>query len=114
MAAVRELPDLVREFIDLSKTYLRQETLEPAKTLGRFAGFAIGGAVLFALGALFVSIAGMRLLLDALPDSMNWSAIGCVGPELFALEPFLLGKDGPIEPNGVNAKLWRQTMGLED
>ena len=78
MAAVRELPDLVREFIDLSKTYLRQETLEPAKLLGRFAGFAIGGAVLFALGALFVGIAGMRLLRDALPDSMNWSAVGYV------------------------------------
>lgn len=78
MASVRELPDLVREFIDLSKTYLRQETLEPAKTLGRFAGFAVGGAVLFALGALFLSVAGVRLLRDVLPESEIWSAVGYI------------------------------------
>lgn len=78
MASVRELPDLVREFIDLSKNYMRQETIEPAKTLGRFAGYAVGGAVLFALGALFVTVAAVRLLRDVLPESENWSAVGYI------------------------------------
>jgi hypothetical protein len=31
MASPAELPQLVGEFVDLSKEYLRQETLEPAK-----------------------------------------------------------------------------------
>ncbi len=91
MASVRELPDLVREFIDLSKSYLRQETLDPAKTLGRYAGFAVGGAVAFALGSLFISIAGVRLLRDALPDSEVWTAVGYVlGALLLAVVVFVI------------------------
>ncbi len=76
MADVRELPELVREFIDMSKDYMRQETLEPAKQLGRFAGFGLGAALAFAFGALFLSIAGVRYLRDLLPEGPNWSALG--------------------------------------
>lgn len=82
MASVRELPDHVREFIGLSKEYMRQETLDPAKQLGRFAGFAVGGAVAFALGALFVAIAGVRFLREALPEGENWSALGYLAAAL--------------------------------
>ena len=38
MANATELPDLVREFTDMSREYLLQETVEPAKQLGRYAG----------------------------------------------------------------------------
>ena len=78
MADVRELPELVREFVDMSKDYMRQETLEPAKQLGRFAGFALAGALAFALGALFLSVAAVRYLRDALPEGPNWSALGYI------------------------------------
>ena len=44
----------------------------------------------------------------------NWSAVGCVGPELFMLAPFLRSKAGPLDPEGGNARLWRSTMGLGD
>jgi len=76
MADVRELPQLVREFVDLSKDYMRQETLEPAKQLGRFAGVGLIAAAAFTLGALFLSVAGVRLVRDLLPDGPNWSALG--------------------------------------
>jgi hypothetical protein len=78
MADVRELPELVREFVDMSKDYMRQETLEPAKQLGRFAGFGIAAALAFALGALFLSVAGVRYLRDLLPEGPNWSALAYI------------------------------------
>lgn len=78
MAEVRELPQLVREFVDMSKEYMRQETLGPAKRLGQFAGFSIGAAVAFALGALFWTIALLRIVRDLLPDGPNWSALGYI------------------------------------
>jgi len=76
MASATELPDLVREFTDLSKEYLLQETVEPAKELGRYAGFAVGAAFSFAFGALLLGIAGVRLIIGALPEGPNWSALG--------------------------------------
>ena len=60
MANPTELPELVGEFVDLSKEYLRQETMEPAKQLGRYAGFSIAAGFAFAIGLFFLSIAGMR------------------------------------------------------
>ena len=71
-----ELPGLVTEFVDLSKAYLKQETVEPARQLGRFAGFAIGAAVAFSFSALFAGIALLRLLLDVLPDGPYWTVLG--------------------------------------
>ena len=71
MAKPTELPELVGEFVDLSKEYLRQETLEPAKELGRYAGFSIGAGVAFAIGMLFLSIAGLRGIIALLPEGPN-------------------------------------------
>jgi hypothetical protein len=42
MAEPHEIPQLTAELIDMSREYLRQETLEPAKQLGRHAGKGIG------------------------------------------------------------------------
>ena len=78
MTQVKELPQLVSEFVDLSKEYMRQETLGQAQKLGQFAGFAIGAAVAFALGGLFVSIAGVRLVRELLPEGPNWSALSYI------------------------------------
>lgn len=76
MANPTELPDLVREFTDMSREYLKQETVEPAKQLGRYGGFALAAAVCFGIGAVLLSIAGLRLIIDALPEGPNWSALG--------------------------------------
>ncbi|MDX2344535.1 MAG: phage holin family protein [Acidimicrobiia bacterium] len=78
MAGATELPQMVTEFVDLSKEYLRQETLEPAKRLGRFAGFTIGASITFAIGALLLAIAAMRGIIYLLPEGPNWSALGYI------------------------------------
>lgn len=77
MASPAELPDLVREFTDMSKEYLLQETVEPAKNLGRHAGYSLGAAAAFSLGVLLLSTAIMRLIRDELlPSGLGWSALG--------------------------------------
>lgn len=78
MPRATELPQLVTEFVDMSKEYLRQETIEPAKRLGRFAGFTIGASILVAIGSLLLAIAGMRGIIYLLPDGPNWSALGYI------------------------------------
>ena len=78
MANPTELPELVGEFVEMSKEYLRQETIEPAKQLGRFAGYSIGAAVAFSVGVLFLSVAGMRWLISSLPDGSYWEGLGYV------------------------------------
>ena len=78
MPGATELPQLVTEFVDMSKEYLRQETVEPAKRLGRFAGFTIGAALLFAIGGVLLAIAGMRGIIYLLPEGPNWSALGYI------------------------------------
>lgn len=75
MADATQLPELVREFTDLSKEYMLQETVEQAKQLGRYTGVALGAALLFAIGIVMLSIAGFRYLTDALPEGPNWSAL---------------------------------------
>jgi hypothetical protein len=78
MPGAKELPQLVTEFVDMSKEYLQQETIEPAKRLGRFAGFTIGAAALFAIGGVLLAIAGMRGIIYLLPEGPNWSALGYI------------------------------------
>ncbi len=78
MPGATELPQLVTEFVDLSKEYLRQETVEPAKRLGRFAGFTIGASIMFAIGGLLLTIAGARAIIGLLPEGPNWSALGYI------------------------------------
>ena len=78
MAGATELPGLVTEFVDMSKEYLRQETIEPAQRLGRFAGYSLGASLMFAIGSLLLAIAAMRGIILLLPEGPNWSALGYV------------------------------------
>ncbi len=76
MAGPTELPELIREFVTMAKEYLRQETVEPAKRLGRYAGFSLGAAFAIAFGLLLLSVALVRGMVRLLPDGPNWSALG--------------------------------------
>ena len=78
MANPAELPELVGEFVDLSKEYLRQETLEPAKELGRYTGFSLGAGLAWALAALLFAVAGTRGIIALLPEGVYWSALGYI------------------------------------
>lgn len=39
----------------MSRDYLRQETIEPAKRLGKVAGMGVGGAMVISLGAFLLA-----------------------------------------------------------
>lgn len=56
------VPKLVGELWELVVAYLKQETLEPLKGLGKFLGWGIPGAVLSALGLAVLLLAALRVL----------------------------------------------------
>ncbi len=75
MSSPKELPQLVSELTELSKQYIMQETVEPAKRLGRVAGLGFGAGVLFAFAAIFLGIALALLLVAVLPEGDLWKAL---------------------------------------
>lgn len=78
MAQLSDIPRLVSEFVALAKEYLLQETVEPAKRLGHFAGFSLGAAALWTLGFILLAVAGLRSLYSALPEGPYWEALAYV------------------------------------
>jgi hypothetical protein len=74
MADIQEIPQLVRDLIDMSKDYLRQEVIEPIKNLGRHAGMGLGGAILFSLGA-FIALLGVYALLKMVLPESEWYVV---------------------------------------
>jgi hypothetical protein len=79
MSGPKELPELVNDLVGMSKEYLRQETLEPARRLGKYASYGLGGALLFSLAAFLASLGVFALLRRLLPDTPWW----VVGARLF-------------------------------
>jgi hypothetical protein len=79
MAQPSEIPELASELYEMSKGYLRQETIEPMKRLGGYAGLGLGGAVAFGLAAILGVLAlyaGLQLLFqDVLGDSAWWNVL---------------------------------------
>jgi hypothetical protein len=76
LAQIQDIPRLVAEFYELARSYLLQETVEPAKKLGHFAGFSLGAAALWAVALILLSVAGLRAVYSALPDGPYWEALG--------------------------------------
>jgi hypothetical protein len=76
MMAISDLFRLIPEFRDLARDYLLQETVEPAKKLGRFAGFSLGAGIAWAMAVVLLSVAGMRAMVDLMPDGAYWEALG--------------------------------------
>ena len=78
MSNPTEIPQLASELFEMSKSYLEQEAVEPLRHTGRYAGLSLGAGMLFAIGWLFLSIAGVRYLQDLLPDTELWSVLAYV------------------------------------
>jgi len=78
MAGPTELPQLISEFIDLAKDYLREHTIVPAKKLGRLFGYSLAASLVFVLASLFLAVVALRLILEAMPDGNIWSGLGYV------------------------------------
>ncbi len=56
------LPQLVIELRDLIVAYIRQETVTPLKSLGRYILFGLAGALLLGLGVVLLGVGVLRLL----------------------------------------------------
>lgn len=96
MAKLQDLPAMISGFIDMAKEYLLQETVGAAKKLGRFAGFSLGAAVLWALALVLIGIAVMRGFVDLMPSGPYWEALGyMIAFVVFILIAFILTKVGP-------------------
>ena len=76
MAEPSEIPQMVTDLVDMTKEYAIQETVEPAKKLGKAAGMSLLAGFLWSIGAILISVAGMRYLVRALPDTPLSSALG--------------------------------------
>ena len=47
---------------ELLKRYIRQETLDPLRSLGRFVGYGLAGACFLIGGCLLIAVGSLRLL----------------------------------------------------
>lgn len=60
--ADESLPTLGRDLITLVIQYVKQETIDPIRGLGRFLGFALAAMVVGGLGVILVVLGVIRLL----------------------------------------------------
>jgi len=106
MAKLQDLPVLITGFIDLAKEYLLQETVGQARKLGRFAGFSIGAALLWAIAVVLIGVAVMRGFVDVLPAGPYWEAFGYgIAFIAFTILAAVLLKTGPkSESNEVSGE----------
>ena len=51
---------LVNELAGLVIAYVKQETIQPIKSLGRFVAFGVAGALLLAVGGSLLTLAAVR------------------------------------------------------
>ena len=74
MAEPQEIPQIASKLVDMSRDYLRQEVVEPAKRLGKHAGMAVGGAMLLSLGAFLLAWALYHGLKAVFPEG-DWFVV---------------------------------------
>jgi hypothetical protein len=72
MPGPQEIPQIATELVDMAREYLRQETIEPAKRLGKHAGMGVGGALIMAIGAICLAWALYYGLQLWLPEGEWW------------------------------------------
>lgn len=84
----------IAELKDLVVGYARQETIDPLKTLGRYLGAGVGGAIAIGVGCWFLLLALLRGLQswDALDGTGAMSLIPYAATILAAL--FIIGLAG--------------------
>lgn len=82
----QSIPELLTELRELVVTYVKQETVEPLKGLGRFIGFGIAGSFLVAVSGILLTLGLVRLLQEETGDTLdgNLSFVPYVGAAVAA------------------------------
>lgn len=75
MPNVQEIPHIASELVEMSREYLRQETLEPAKQLGKAAAMGVGGAIVLSIGAVCLAWGAYYGLQLLLPEGEWWTVL---------------------------------------
>jgi ABC-type Fe3+ transport system permease subunit len=74
-AGTKATTDTVRELWSLLRSYARQETVDPLKSLGRSLGWGLLGAVLMSASLMFGALAVLRVLQSettVFNDRLSW------------------------------------------
>ncbi|MGH9112479.1 MAG: hypothetical protein ACRDZN_09335 [Acidimicrobiales bacterium] len=71
----KSIPEVSSELWALTKTYARQETVDPLKGVGRYLGFGAIGALLIGTGVVLLMLSGLRALQTETGTALtgNWS-----------------------------------------
>ena len=76
------LPQLVLELRDLVLAYLRQETIAPLKSLGRYILMGLAGALLLGFGVVLLGVGALRVLQvetgSTFQGDWSWAPYGIV------------------------------------
>lgn len=68
----KQIPELASELYTMSKEYLLQETVEPMKKLGGYAGLGIGGATVLAIAVILGMLSIYALFQTIWSDQGPW------------------------------------------
>jgi hypothetical protein len=73
----KSLPGEAQDLFQLVVGYAKQETIDPVKSLGRYIGVGMAGALLSSLGALLLLLGVLRLLQTETGDTFdgNWNFV---------------------------------------
>jgi hypothetical protein len=71
----KSVPEIASELFELTKTYARQETVDPLKGVGRYLAFGVAGALVLGVGVILLMLAGLRALQTETGSTFtgNWS-----------------------------------------
>jgi hypothetical protein len=58
----KPIGEVVNELVELTKSYARQETIDPLKGVGRYLTFGVPGAVLIGFGTVLLMLSALRAL----------------------------------------------------
>jgi hypothetical protein len=88
----KSVPEIASELFELTKSYARQETVDPLKGVGRYLAYGMLGALALGTGVILLMLAGLRALQTETGSTFrgNWSwlpylIVLAVGAVLIAL-----------------------------